>query len=130
MDTGRYARFYNSCKSVVDLDREIQCFGSDHQQIGQLLAQKWNFPDKFATAIAHHHTPDEATESPRLVAAIHIADVSCHALNLGHSGNQYVVHFSPAAWHNLELRKESYEKVVRRALNEISETEAMIRNIN
>ncbi|MCD6250105.1 MAG: HDOD domain-containing protein [candidate division Zixibacteria bacterium] len=129
IDSGRFARFCGDGESIVDLDKETQWFGANHQQLGQALAQKWNFPDRFATTIAHHHTPDDATEAPRLVAAIHIADVSSHALNLGFGGSPYVTHFSPTAWHKLELDSETYEKIVRRALSEIDETEAMIHGI-
>lgn len=128
MDPERYARFFDSCSSFADLDNETRWFGVDHQKLGYMLAQKWNFPAKIATAIAYHHTPDESPESPPLIAAIHIANVTCHALNLGHSGSEYVAHFSPSAWQLLNLDKGCYEQVLRRSLDEIGETEAMIRN--
>ena len=130
MDAERFERFYDAGQSVIDLDKETQWFGADHQQVGQALAQKWNFPPKFATAIAHHHFPEKASDFSTLVAAIHIADLSCHALHLGQSGNQFVLHFSPSTWQSLELNKEVYERVLRRALDEIRETESMIRSIS
>ena len=128
-DPERYKRFCSDGESVISLEKEEQWFGADHQKLGQALAQKWNFPSKFAATIAHHHTPDDATESPRLVAAIHVADVTSHALNLGLGDNPYVERFSPTAWHTLELDEESFERIVRKALNEVQETEAMIRGI-
>lgn len=129
MDIERYSRFYNDGTSVIDLDKEAQWFGKNHQQVGQELAQKWHFPTSFSTAIAYHHNPDDAPTSQALVAAIHIADLSCHALNLGRSGNQYVSSFSPSAWHLLGLGRESYKKNLERAFKEINETESMINNM-
>jgi len=130
MDPERYERFYDGGQSVTDLEKETQWFGADHQQIGHALAQKWNFPPRFATAIAYHHLPDQTSDSTALVAAIHIADLTCHALDLGQSGNQFISYFSPSAWKNLELNEEVYEKAVRLALDEIRETETMIRAIS
>jgi putative nucleotidyltransferase with HDIG domain len=129
MDADRYARFYDGGSSVIDLAKETQWFGANHQEMGQVLAQKWNFPASFATAIAYHHNPEDAPQSPKLVAAIHIADISCHALHLGRSGNEYVSSFSPPAWKNLALTSQTFEARLRRSLVEIGETESMIRNI-
>ena len=130
MDAERYARFYDGGGTVIDLAKETQWFGANHQEVGQVLAQKWNFPAPFATAIAYHHAPEDAPQSPKLVAAIHVADISCHALNLGRSGNEFVSSFSKAAWQNLGLGSGSYEARLRMALTEIGETESMIRNIS
>lgn len=129
MDAAKYVRFYDDGKSVVDLDKETQWFGADHQQTGQILAQKWNFPDTFATSIAYHHHPDKASSGLLLVSAIHVADLICHALNLGRSGNEYVSLFSPPAWNKLGLDCEKLETAVRDAMKEIRETESMIRDM-
>jgi len=130
MDVARYERFYDAGQSAIDLDKETQWFGADHQQIGQALADKWNFPPKIATCIAHHHYPEESSDSSPMLAAIHIADLTCHALNLGKSGNEFVTHFSPETWQCLELDKETYKKRLRMAASEIRETEAMIRSFS
>jgi len=129
MDASKYVRFYDDGKSVTDLEKEAQWFGADHQQTGQILAQKWNLPDSFTTAIAYHHYPEKAQDCHLLVAAVHIADIICHALGLGRSGNEYISQFSPAAWHRLGLDSEQLEISVRQALDEITDTESMIRDI-
>ncbi len=127
MDPERYERFYDAGQSVIDLDKEIEWFGADHQKIGEALATKWNFPRRFVAAIASHHHPEQATNSSALVASIHVADLTCHALNLGQSGNHFVSNFSPESWSMLKLTEESYEKAIRTALVEIRETETLIR---
>lgn len=125
----RYERFCDDGQSVIDLDKEAQWFGADHQRLGQALAQKWNFPAKFVNAIGFHHSPDDAPDFSALLAAIHIADITCHGLNLGRSGNQFVSSFSPASWEKLGLNEDKFENAVRKALREIEETESVIRSI-
>lgn len=126
MDAERYERFYDAGQSVIDLDKETQWFGVDHQQIGQALADKWNFPAKIVNCIAYHHNPEESPNFSKMLAAIHIADLTSHALNLGKSGNEFVIHFSSESWQRLELNKEEYKKILRIALSEISETTEML----
>ena len=39
----------------ISLDGERQLMGLDHVEVGQLLAEKWKFPDDIIFAISHHH---------------------------------------------------------------------------
>jgi putative nucleotidyltransferase with HDIG domain len=41
--------------------------GYNHAIIGSLLAEKWNFPDKFIQAIRFHHVPLEADEGYKAI---------------------------------------------------------------
>jgi putative nucleotidyltransferase with HDIG domain len=40
-------------KDLAALERET--FGTDHQELGYIVAIKWKFPDDFAQVIRHHH---------------------------------------------------------------------------
>lgn len=42
-----------SQKSVCDVEREL--FGTDHQEIGDIIARKWNLPDAITSVIKNHH---------------------------------------------------------------------------
>lgn len=130
IDPRKYLSFYDDGRSTTDLEKEARWFGADHQKTGEMLAQKWNFPDSLTATIAHHHTPDEATEHGLLVSAVSIADLICHAANIGGSGNTYVSHFSPNAWKRLNLGFEELDQVIRKALDEIGQTEALLCEIS
>ncbi|MFQ5453694.1 MAG: HDOD domain-containing protein, partial [Candidatus Zixiibacteriota bacterium] len=95
MDQYKFLGFYNEGKVVTDLEKETEWFGIDHQKLGELLAKKWNFPDSFTVAIANHHTPESVDNHTFLVSAVSIADLICHGMNIGNSGNNYVSTFSP-----------------------------------
>lgn len=41
--------------------------GYNHAMIGSLLAEKWNFPDRFVQSIRFHHVPLEADEEFRAI---------------------------------------------------------------
>ena len=49
--------------------------GYNHSMIGSEVAEKWNFPDKYISAIAYHHMPyDVSEEYKTLIYAIYFGD--------------------------------------------------------
>ncbi len=129
VDADRYARFYDEGDSVTDLKKEAEWFGLDHQQVAEKLAECWNFPRSLTAAIGNHHTPDVVSDFKLLVSAVHIADVLCHALGIGTSGNVFVADFSPAAYRLLELNEATLDQAISHAVEKIDRTRSFIREI-
>lgn len=126
-DPDAFISFYYKRKQVTDLEEEAGFFGIDHQKLGELLARKWNFPESILTTIANHHTPQDASEKfRRLVSTVNIADMLCHALRVGDSGNFYVAQFYPDAWQALEMAMGELETALRGALKEIEQAGEML----
>jgi putative nucleotidyltransferase with HDIG domain len=66
----------------VVVDAEMQATGMTHAEVGQLVCQKWNFPQNLCRAIGHHHEPS-ATEEGRLEASVvHVADLVASRIGL------------------------------------------------
>lgn len=68
---------------------ETQVFVFDHSEVGQLVAEKWNFSSELTAAIRRHHQNwqelsgnDSASALTRIIKA---ADCIAHALGLGHA---------------------------------------------
>ncbi len=77
------------------LNQERSAFGFDHAEVGRLLAQNWNLPDRIADAIGFHHTPpapDDQTHDV-LFDIVHAADVVClwSGMGIGCDGLNYRV---------------------------------------
>ncbi|HSP87900.1 MAG TPA: HDOD domain-containing protein [Ignavibacteriaceae bacterium] len=65
-------------------DAELEILGMDHQEIGNILSVRWNFPPELCNAILYHHQPSLANQDDKMLAAIiHFADYMTHHLNLG-----------------------------------------------
>ena len=61
-------------KDYVAAERDV--IGTDHAEVGALLAEHWNLPATLRSVIAYHHKPGKAQEADRpLVYVIHLADV-------------------------------------------------------
>jgi len=127
MDPQLFAWFYFGREMISGLDEETEHFGINHQDLGKTLAQKWNFPASITTTIANHHTPLDATESRLQVAAVNIANLLCHAMNVGSSGNKYVTDFYPEVWNLLGLSVRDLEPILHKSLDEIEKSEELFR---
>lgn len=81
---------------------ERDSFGVSHSTIGAWLAEHWQLPANIASAIRHHHAPDEALEDS-LVSLVHVAEVLSNALDLTGREENQVASISGAACKRLGL---------------------------
>ena len=64
--------------------------GLNHAEIGALIAEKWNFPDKLVAAIRFHHDPDSAPlDCKDLVDTVYLANMFCEYENKNVSYDQF-----------------------------------------
>jgi putative nucleotidyltransferase with HDIG domain len=62
-------------------DIERQVIGTDHQQLGAVLAEQWKFPNSVRLVARYHHKPTTlADENRMLVTLVYLADtIACQA---------------------------------------------------
>ncbi|MCL2443756.1 MAG: HDOD domain-containing protein [Treponema sp.] len=52
--------------------------GMNHAELGALIAEKWNFPERLVNSIRYHHDPEAAPiEFKDLVDAVYLANMFC-----------------------------------------------------
>jgi HD-like signal output (HDOD) protein len=122
-DPDRFSAFLADGNVAFDTSREKEFFGIDHQELGALLAEKWHFPAGVTAAIRYHHSPEETTSHHRIVATINIADIMCHAMQIGSSGRLFVTEFSQPAWQSLGISMNQLESALRLALDDVDEAQ-------
>jgi putative nucleotidyltransferase with HDIG domain len=71
-----------SRKNLSLLDAERDTLGVDHQQLGQMLAERWRFPPEVTAGIGYHHCPDKAKAHQDVAAAVYVANRT--AIAMGH----------------------------------------------
>lgn len=97
-------------QSSVDgklIEREVDNFGLDHCRMGALLAEHWELPQEFVSAILTHH--DEATVTSKLQATICLAESLTRALDIPPSPKNRVTKINTAALETLGLRWDSLD---------------------
>lgn len=67
---------------IPELEAEREAVGISHDELGALLADKWNFPEELVHSIRYHHMPDMGKRKSILTAIVHMADAI--VLDLGY----------------------------------------------
>jgi len=79
--------------------------GMNHAELGALIAEKWNFPDKLVAAIRYHHDPDSAPEECKaIVETVYLANMFCEYENGNINFDQ--IDISPLESYNLKSKKQ------------------------
>jgi len=115
-DIGRlimYAKMPAECRDILSqiakqpqllFKVERESLGFNHTDVGGLLLKQWKLPQDLMEAVANHHNPDKALQYPVEAAAVHVADILAHALQLGNSGEKYIPCLSEEAWAKLSFQ--------------------------
>jgi putative nucleotidyltransferase with HDIG domain len=83
-------------------DAECAEIGKVHGMIGYELVKRWKFPVSIQQAIRDHFQPER--DSAVLTDLAHVANVLCHALDIGNAGyDEMVPPLSSGSWTRLGL---------------------------
>ena len=88
--------------NATEFEREVM--GTDHAEVGALVARQWSFPADIVHAIACHHAPTPAVgggPSPTDIA--HVANAMAHALDLAGDPDEQVPSMANDAWDRVAL---------------------------
>jgi len=101
-------------KNVPAATFEDLSAGMNHAELGALIAEKWNFPERLVTAIRYHHDPEAAPDDCKdLVDTVYLANMFCEY----ESGN---VNFDQLETSSLENFKLKNKKQVDTLLERLS----------
>jgi len=65
------------------IEAEKKVIGTDHAEIGAMIAKIWKFSPKMVKIIRHHHLSDETMGKERDIAIVYLADCICMMMGLG-----------------------------------------------
>ena len=97
---------------VIEAERKM--LGCDHTYTGRVLATKWNLSQGTVDMIEHHHLSDPSAELTKEIAAVHIGNILCIALDLGSGGEKKVPVAQMKAWKILDIELNNLETIVER----------------
>lgn len=67
---------------LSSLKAESEILTVHHGELGGLIAQHWNLPDRLVVGIIHHHTPDDANDI--IADVVHVANLASKHVGAGH----------------------------------------------
>lgn len=107
------------------LSEERARLGTDHTEVGALLAERWAMPEGISACVAYHHAPSGAPPGQRrLVEVVHVANGLAHALGFGADVGELHRHVDGALVEGWGLEPSALPEVVSEGLEDILELSA------
>jgi len=108
---------------LTSVESEQATLGTDHAQIGKVIAEAWRLPHAVALVNQAHHAPweveDDSQSDDYTVTLVHVADGMAHAFGFGSGVNDSQPVFSQPALDRLKLGKRQAEQVAWASLEHI-----------
>ncbi len=71
-------------KNIPFPEAEKEVMGFDHQEVGEKILTKWNFPPVLRSIVRYYHDPEHAPKEHSLeVSIVHVANVVCLMAGVG-----------------------------------------------
>ncbi|HNQ23849.1 MAG TPA: HDOD domain-containing protein [Phycisphaerae bacterium] len=70
-------------RRVTFAEAEQEVLGFSHEQIGAMVAERWELPEPIVRCIRYHHTPAALDPPDALVDAVYLANSVCLLLGIG-----------------------------------------------
>lgn len=113
-------------KDCLMIDAEEEVLGINHTDIGGYLFDDWNLSENLLESAKFHHTPSNATEFPKLVSCVHLADIICRSMLAGSGGDKRIPQLSDFAWETLDLSFDEIEEVYADTDEELEKAEVYL----
>lgn len=103
-------------EQVTFSQAEHLIMGFDHQEIGEKILAKWQFPEVLKSIVRYHHDADDApAEHAEAVAIVHVANTICQMAGVGIGGDGLYYELSGKAIEKAQLSDKElqgyYERI-------------------
>lgn len=115
--------------SISIEEAEQTILGMDHMQIGQSIAEHWNFPASLAAAIGQHRRPDPESEYFKSAAVVHCADWLSWQVGAGISCLVHDSRMSKPVYDWLGFSEQDFNWLIRDIQAKFSGAEEMVSSL-
>jgi len=106
---------------------EREWWGTDHGEVGEVLARRWKLPETICEVICHHHSPWAAAPQHRpLVQLVHLSDFVCNNQGFGRAESGFPEEFDQGAWEALGLDLNQVPEIIEKVRKEGQRSEVFM----
>lgn len=104
---------------------ERKLLGYDHADVGMELLKQWNLPLLFQECVGFHHDIEKASEYPREVAIVHIANAIAVMAELNSTEDEHP-DINEKAWEISGLDESMIEPVMKEVQEQVNSVQGML----
>ncbi len=126
--TTEFDEIINLTKSGLPLiQAEERVLGFNHTLVGQMLAEKWNFPPLLVEVLRFHHRPSQKRNHWATSSLVFVADHLCQEAGIGFlEGYHSSLEFQNTVWEWLALKPQEKEVLLHQLKEKMLKAEAFI----
>ncbi len=116
-------RVVNEGTSFGEAEHDV--LGFSHEEVGSMIAERWQLPDAIVRCIRFHHTPGELDPADTLVDTVYLANCVCLLLGIGLGEDGLCYRADHAVMERHELSEHDLEEVGVRMMIELQRVEQL-----
>ncbi len=94
------------------IEAEKKVIGTDHAEIGAMIAKIWKFSPKMVNIIRNHHIPDEIVGRDKETAIVYLSDCICMMMGLGVGVDGLAYRFNDKIIRELTISPDDISKII------------------
>lgn len=93
-------------------EAEKAIIGVNHEELGGILAEKWNFSEQLVYIIRNHHLSDESARDDVETCLVYLADLICMMMRIGAGVDGLAYKFHSDVLKRADLTAEDLQTVM------------------
>lgn len=106
-------------------DAEKQIIGMNHEELGAMVGEKWQFSEKMIYIIRHHHLSDESARQDLETSLVYLADMICMMMGVCTGADGLSYRFYSDVLRRLDLTEKNLYEIIA----ETSENQELIEHL-
>ncbi len=104
---------------LTPLEAELKILNVHHGELGGIIAQHWQFPQRIVNGIIHHHNPDEGADP--VCDFVYLANIAAKMLQARLLSKKLELIPEPDVCQRLGMAADGFEKLVEAAVQRFEE---------
>jgi len=97
---------------ILFAESEKKILGITHEEIGEIIAKRWNLPENFQNVVRFHHFPSSERPFYSMTGIVHTSDIIVRAMDIGNGGDDRIPVISDNVWKDFGFEAIALESLM------------------
>jgi putative nucleotidyltransferase with HDIG domain len=111
-------------------DAEQKVIGMNHEELGAMVARKWNFSPKLIYIIGHHHLTDASARQDLQTSLVYLADIICMLMGICTGADGLSYRFYGDVLNRLNISEKDMQGIIAQAGKNQPQVEMLLNPID
>ncbi len=113
-------------QKIYFLEAETEVIGINHQDLGAIIAHRWNFPPEVQAGIRYHHNPLRAKKHQDVPAILYVANRLVNSIGIGASAGDFLQPDADEIIERLGITQEMIDSFQMKIIEALEEAKSLL----